>query len=122
MRIMKSELARIARGLRLSILKMITEAKTGHPGGSLSAVDIILELYLNEMHHDVKNPKLEDRDRFVLSKGHGVPALYAVLAHCGYLSQDSLMTLRKINSPLQGHPANRLLDCVEASTGSLGQG
>lgn len=122
MRVSANELFTIAQSLRIDILKMITKAQNGHPGGSLSAVDIILELYLNEMRHDPKNPKAPDRDRFVLSKGHGVPALYAVLAHCGYFSKDMLFTLRELGSVLQGHPANRLLDCIEASTGSLGQG
>lgn len=122
MRVNSSELTKIARSLRITVLKMISEAKSGHPGGSLSAIDIILELYLNEMRHDPKNPRWHDRDRFVLSKGHGVPALYAVLAYCGYIKERDLMTLRKLDSPLQGHPANRLLSCIEASTGSLGQG
>jgi len=122
MRVTSPELAKIASSLRITILKMISKAGNGHPGGSLSALDIILELYLNEMRHDPKNARWSDRDRFVLSKGHGVPALYAVLAYCGYLQQNDLMTLRELGSPLQGHPANRLLDCIEASTGSLGQG
>lgn len=101
---------------------MITKAGNGHPGGSLSAMDIIVQLYLHEMRHDPKNPTWEDRDRFVLSKGHGVPALYAVMAHCGYFPKEWLKTLRVLGSPLQGHPANRLLPGIEASTGSLGQG
>jgi transketolase len=122
MRVTVAELKKIASSLRIQILKMISKAGNGHPGGSLSALDIILELYLNEMRHDPKNPRGRDRDRFVLSKGHGVPALYAVLAYCGYLKEDDLWTLRELGSPLQGHPANRLLDSIEASTGSLGQG
>ncbi len=122
MRVSAAELSKIASALRIQVLKMITKAQNGHPGGSLSAIDIILELYLNEMRHDPKNPRWEERDRFVLSKGHGVPALYAVLAHCGYFSPALLPTLRELGSVLQGHPANRLLDSVEASTGSLGQG
>ncbi len=122
MRVSALELSKIAGALRIQVLKMITKAQNGHPGGSLSAIDIILELYLNEMRHDPKNPRWEERDRFVLSKGHGVPALYAVLAHCGYFSPALLPTLRELGSVLQGHPANRLLDSVEASTGSLGQG
>jgi len=122
MRVTSSELTKIARSLRITILEMISKAGNGHPGGSLSAVDIILELYLNEMRHDPKNPRWPERDRFVLSKGHGVPALYAVLAYCGYLKNSDLFTLRQLGSPLQGHPANRLLDSIEASTGSLGQG
>jgi transketolase len=122
MRVTSSELAKIASALRITILKMISKAGNGHPGGSLSAIDIILELYLNEMRHDPQNPRWDMRDRFVLSKGHGVPALYAVLAYCGYFAEKELMTLRELGSPLQGHPANRLLSCIEASTGSLGQG
>jgi transketolase len=122
MRVSSEELTTLAKKLRQTILKMITVAKSGHPGGSLSAIDIILDLYENEMRHDPKNPKWPERDRFVLSKGHGVPALYAVLAHCGYFSEEELFTLRKLGSPLQGHPANRLLSSIEASTGSLGQG
>lgn len=122
MRVSSGELANIAKGLRKTILKMITEAKSGHPGGSLSAIDIILQLYRNEMRHDAQNPKWTDRDRFVLSKGHAVPALYAVLAHCGYIQERNLMSLRKLGSDLQGHPANRLMPSIEASTGSLGQG
>jgi transketolase len=122
MRVSAKELGSIANGLRKTILKMITEAKSGHPGGSLSAIDIIISLYLNEMRHDPKNPKWAERDRFVLSKGHAVPALYSVLAYCGYIEKSELMTLRKLGSPLQGHPANRLMPSIEASTGSLGQG
>lgn len=122
MQVSPNELKTIAQELRRTVLKMITKAKSGHPGGSLSALDIILELYKNELRHDVNKPKWPQRDRFVLSKGHGVPALYAVLAHCGYLKESDLMTLRHLGSPLQGHPANRLLPCIEASTGSLGQG
>ncbi len=122
MRLSPSELENIAKTLRQTILRMISSAKSGHPGGSLSAIDIILYLYANEMRHDPKNPKMPDRDRFILSKGHGVPALYAVLAHFGYFDEKELFTLRKLGSPLQGHPANRLLPSIEASTGSLGQG
>lgn len=122
MRFSVQELQSLAKNLRQTILKMITLAKNGHPGGSLSAIDIILEIYKNELKHDVKNPHWAERDRFVLSKGHGVPALYTVLANCGYFKESELFTLRKLGSPLQGHPANRLLPSIEASTGSLGQG
>jgi len=107
------ELEQIAKKLRQTVLKMISAAKSGHPGGSLSAIDIILDLYKNEMRHDPKKPKWEQRDRFVLSKGHGVPALYTVLAHCGYLNENDLLGFRALGSPLQGHPANRLLSCIE---------
>lgn len=121
MRVKPDELHKIASSLRIEVLEMIVKAKSGHPGGSLSAIDIILELYLNEMRLN-KDPHFADRDRFVLSKGHGVPALYAVLAYCGYIPKDELLTFREVGSRMQGHPANRLIPNVEASTGSLGQG
>ena len=116
------ELRAIARRLRIDIIQMLTAAGSGHPGGSLSALDIILTLYSGEMRYDAGNPRWPLRDRFVLSKGHGVPALYAVLAEKGYIAHDDLSGLRKLGSKLQGHPANALLDGIEASTGSLGQG
>ena len=117
-----TRLAGIARELRVPILEAITEAQSGHPGGSLSAIDIITTLFLERMRHDPKNPAWPDRDRFILSKGHGVPALYAVLAHCGYFPMAEMKTLRKIDSRLQGHPDLLKLPGIEASTGSLGQG
>ncbi len=99
------------------------EAKSGHPGGSLSAIDLITALWFKEMRHtDPKDFNHPDRDRFVLSKGHGVPALYAVLAKKGYIDPAELMTLRKLGSRLQGHPDRVRLPIVESSTGSLGQG
>ncbi len=101
---------------------MLTEAGSGHPGGSLSCIDILTALYFKIMRHDPAKPKWPDRDRFILSKGHGAPALYAALAYSGYFAKDQLMTLRKLGSPLQGHPDMRRLPGVEASTGSLGQG
>jgi transketolase len=101
---------------------MIFDAQSGHPGGSLSAIDMMTVLFKQVMNHDPKNPDSPDRDRFILSKGHAAPALYAVLAHCGYFSQNQLKTLRKLGSPLQGHPEKNRLPGVEASTGSLGQG
>lgn len=107
---------------RKIILKMLTEAGNGHPGGSLSAIDIITALYFNEMKHDPKNPKWADRDHFILGKGHGVPALYATLAQAGYFPVAETMTLRKLGSRFQGHPDRTRLDAIEASTGSLGQG
>jgi transketolase len=116
------ELSGIARRLRVDILKMLTKAGSGHPGGSLSAIDIVLALYSGEMHYRASEPDWPERDRFVLSKGHGVPALYAVMAEKGYFPHDDLMSLRELGSPLQGHPANALLPGIEASTGSLGQG
>jgi transketolase len=116
------ELKKIAKTLRIDIIKMTGEAGSGHPTTSLSAVEILTTLYFRVMRHDPKNPQSPDRDRFVLSKGHGAPALYAVLAHTGYFPKDQLMTLRKLDSPLQGHPERHRLPGVEASSGSLGQG
>ena len=101
---------------------MLTEAGSGHPGGSLSCTDILTALYFKVLRHDTKNPKWPDRDRVVLSKGHGAPALYAALAHAGYFPIKELISLRKLDSPLQGHPDMRRLPGLEASTGSLGQG
>ena len=101
---------------------MLTEAGSGHPGGSLSIADILTVLYFHKIRHDPKNPKWDQRDRFVLSKGHGVPAQYAVLAKSGYFSEEELMSLRKTGSRLQGHPDRSRLPGLEASTGSLGQG
>src|SRR6185503_15629921 len=108
--------------LRIDNLTAITAAASGHPGGTLSAIDIMQELFFREMRHRPTEPHWAERDRFVLSKGHAVPALYTVLAHAGYFSRDLLPTLRRLGSPLQGHPANFLLPGIEASTGSLGQG
>ena len=111
-----------AKEIRKSIVSMITEAKSGHPGGSLSATDILTALYFSEMNIDPANPKMEGRDRFVLSKGQAAPAIYATLAEKGYFSKDELMTLRKFGSRLQGHPDMKKLPGIEISTGSLGQG
>lgn len=111
-----------AKEIRKSIVSMITEAKSGHPGGSLSATDILTALYFSEMNVDPTNPKMVGRDRFVLSKGHAAPAIYATLAEKGYFSKDELMTLRKFGSRLQGHPDMKKLPGIEISTGSLGQG
>jgi transketolase len=107
---------------RKLILEMLTVAGNGHPGGSLSAIDIITALFFNEMKVDPKNPEWENRDRFVLSKGHGVPGLYATLAHRGYFKPEETLTLRQLGSPFQGHPDRVRMPVVEASTGSLGQG
>jgi transketolase len=115
-------LAALARELRVDIIEMLAAAKSGHPGGSLSAIDVIATLFHAEMRHRPHEPAWADRDRFVLSKGHGVPALYATLASCGYFPRAELKTLRQPGSRLQGHPANFLCPGVEASTGSLGQG
>lgn len=116
------ELKRLANGLRIDIVKMIGAAGSGHPGGSLSEVELLAALYFRVMRHDPAQPQWEGRDRFVLSKGHGVPALYAVLAAAGYLDPKLLATLRKLGSPLQGHPDRRMMPILDASTGSLGQG
>lgn len=116
------ELARIAKGLRADVIRMTTEAGSGHPGGSLSAADIVATLYFYIMKHDPKKPKWADRDVFILSKGHAAPILYAALARAGYFNRSVLWTLRKINSDLQGHPDMRKTPGVEISTGSLGHG
>ncbi len=117
-----SKLEEIARKLRIDILKMLANTGSGHTGGSLSAADIITALYFHKMRHDPNNPEWEDRDRFVLSKGHAAPALYAALAHAGYFDHKELMSLRSAGSILQGHPYSPLTPGVEVSTGSLGQG
>lgn len=111
-----------ARILRIEILKMLTEAGSGHTGGSLSAADIVTALYFYKLRHRPDEPLWRERDRFVLSKGHAAPLLYAVLAMCGYFDKSLLKTLRKLGSPLQGHPSSKSLLGVEVSTGSLGQG
>jgi transketolase len=111
-----------ARILRIAILKMLTEAGSGHTGGSLSAADIATALYFYKMRHNPKDPKWKERDRFILSKGHAAPLLYAALALSGYFDEQLLKTLRKLGSPLQGHPCSKTLPGVEISTGSLGQG
>ncbi|GAQ95746.1 transketolase [Thermodesulfovibrio aggregans] len=111
-----------ARQLRIEIVKMLAKAGSGHTGGSLSAADIVAALYFYKMKHDPKNPQWKDRDRFVLSKGHAAPVLYAALALSGYFDKSLLGSLRKLGSPLQGHPCCKELPGVEVSTGSLGQG
>lgn len=110
------------RAVRRRILEMIHRAGSGHPGGSLSCVEILVCLYRRVMRHDPANPAWEKRDRFVLSKGHGVPALYTVLARCGYFPEEELVTLRRFGSRLQGHPHMQSLPGLDCSTGSLGQG
>ncbi len=111
-----------ANTIRRHIINMIHAAGSGHPGGSLSAADIVTTLYFREMRLDPEHPDWSDRDRFVLSKGHAAPVLYAALAERGYFPVEDLMTLRKLGSPLQGHPDMKKLPGVEMSTGSLGQG
>jgi transketolase len=115
-------LTRTARKIRRDIIEMIGAAASGHPGGSLSAVECLTYLYFSEMHIDPADPKMADRDLFVLSKGHAAPVLYATLAERGYFSRDKLTSLRKLGSKLQGHPDMRKVPGVEMSTGSLGTG
>jgi transketolase len=117
-----AELASIAKQMRREVIEMITQAKSGHPGGSLSSTDILVTLYFDVMRHDPANPQWPQRDRFILSKGHCCPILYAVMAECGYAPKDQLNTLRKLGSIYQGHPDVRFLPALEASTGSLGEG
>ncbi|MCC6750698.1 MAG: transketolase [Deltaproteobacteria bacterium] len=107
---------------RVDILEMLAEAGSGHPGGSLSAIDLVSAVYHYKLRHRPTEPNWPERDRFVMSKGHGVPAQYAVMADLGYFPRHQLWSLRKLGSPLQGHPCSRWLPGVEASTGSLGQG
>ena len=118
----KTELARIANRVREGIIEGVYNAACGHPGGSLSIADIITYLYFEEMNVDPKNPKMEERDRFVLSKGHTAPALYATLAERGFIPKEDLKTLRKTDSYLQGHPDMKGTPGVDMSTGSLGLG
>lgn len=116
------ELAKAANEVRKGIVTSVYSAKAGHPGGSLSAADIFTFLYFEEMNIDPKNPKKEDRDRFVLSKGHTAPGLYAALANRGFFPVEDLKTLRKLGSYLQGHPDMKHIPGVDMSSGSLGQG
>ena len=118
----KKELAKIACNVRKGIIEGTFNAKSGHPGGSLSIADILTYLYFKEMNVDAADPVKADRDRFVLSKGHAAPALYAVMAQKGYFPVEELKTLRKVGSRLQGHPSMSYLPGVDISTGSLGQG
>ena len=111
-----------ARDIRKHVVRMVGAASSGHPGGSLSAADIVTVLYFNEMNIRPDDPGWPDRDRFVLSKGHAAPVLYAALAEAGYFPVEELITLRRIDSHLQGHPSLRSTPGVEMSTGSLGQG
>ncbi len=118
----KNELMRIAADVRLGIVEAVYNAQSGHPGGSLSVADIMTYLYFEEMNIDPKNPKMENRDRFVLSKGHTSPALYSTLANRGYFPVEDLKTFRKTDSYLQGHPDMKGVPGVDMSSGSLGQG
>ena len=120
---MTVELELKANEIRKDIVAMIAEAGSGHPGGSLSCADIMTALYFGGiMKYDAQNPQMEDRDRFVMAKGHAAPALYATLANAGFFPREELMTLRKLGTRLQGHPDSKKLPGVEACTGSLGQG
>jgi transketolase len=116
------ELKAIARTTRRQIIEMITAAKSGHPGGSLSAVEMMVTLFFDVMRHDPANPSWADRDRIILSKGHACPVLYSVMAQAGYTPVDELRNLRKLGSIYQGHPDVRFIPSLDASTGSLGQG
>ena len=116
------ELSKIANEVRKGVIKSTHAAKSGHPGGSLSVADIITYLYFEELNVDPKNPKWEDRDRFVLSKGHVAPALYSALAEKGFFPKEDLLTLRHVGSYLQGHPDMKGIPGVDMSSGSLGQG
>lgn len=116
------ELNNISKEVRKDIVKMVYEAQSGHPGGSLSSVEILVSLYFNIMNINAREPKMQGRDRFVLSKGHCTPALYAVLAKKGYFEKDILNTFRNKESILQGHPDMNKIPGVEMTTGSLGQG
>lgn len=108
----------IARACRVQIIRMLTHAGSGHPGGSLSVIDVLVSIMFGRLRHDPKRPDWPDRDRIVLSKGHAVPALYSVMAKAGYFPEDRLITLRKLGSPLQGHPDRTALPGIEAATGS----
>ncbi len=118
----KKELKILACKIRMGIIEGVYNAKSGHPGGSLSIADIMAYLYFSEMNVDPKKPKWEDRDRIVLSKGHTAPALYAAMAYKGFFPVEELKTLRKSDSRLQGHPSMKYLDGIDMCTGSLGQG
>ena len=111
-----------AKQLRADIIKMLYLCQSGHPGGSLSLVEMLMAIYYNTAHVDPKNPKWEDRDRIVLSKGHGCPAQYAILADLGFFPREDLWTLRKLHSHLQGHPDCNKTPGIDVNTGSLGQG
>ena len=116
------ELQKTANEVRKGIVRAVHSAKAGHPGGSLSAADLFTYLYFEEMNIDPENPKKEDRDRFVRSKGHTAPGLYSVLAHRGFFPVEELLTLRHVGSRLQGHPCMQETPGVDMSSGSLGQG
>ncbi|MBQ5312292.1 MAG: transketolase [Oscillospiraceae bacterium] len=120
--LLKKQLMVTACKVRMGIIEGVFNAKSGHPGGSLSIADVLTYIYFHKMHIDPKNPRMADRDRLVLSKGHTAPALYSVLAQRGFFEADELKTLRKIGSRLQGHPDMKHIPGVDMTTGSLGQG
>lgn len=122
MKISNDELKKIAKSVRINIIKMLTEAKSGHPGGSLSCTDLLLVLFYKFIKRTKTNASDLERDYFIISKGHGVPAVYAVFAELGLIPKEELMSIRKLGSRLQGHPDRTKLPYLEASTGSLGQG
>src|SRR5919197_5291464 len=117
-----ARLREISGRMRFAIIEMLTRAGSGHPGGSLSVIDLLVAIMFGRLRHDPKRPDWPERDRIVLSKGHAVPALYAAMAKAGYFPEDRLITLRKLGSPLQGHPDRAALPGIEAATGSLGEG
>jgi len=117
-----NELQEIAKRARKNILEQVYLAKSGHPGGALSCIDILTVLYFNQMNVDPENPQMENRDRLILSKGHASPALYSILAQKGFFPEEELKEFRKLGSRLQGHPDLKKLPGVDMSTGSLGQG
>ena len=115
-------LTQVAKKVRKGIIEQVYSAQSGHPGGALSVADILTVLYFDEMNIDIENPQKEDRDRFVLSKGHASAALYSVLANRGFFAESELSGFRNINSNLQGHPDRNKVLGVDMTTGSLGQG
>ena len=117
-----TQFERTAANIRTGIIKAVHNAGSGHPGGSLSAADLVTALYFKEMNIDPKNPKMEGRDKFILSKGHAATAQYAALAERGYFPKEDILQLRKLGSPFQGHPNMKKVPGIEMSTGSLGQG
>ncbi len=117
-----ARLEAIGTECRVQIIRMLAHAGSGHPGGSLSVIDLLVTLYFNRLRIDPKRPDWPGRDRVILSKGHCVPALYCVMARAGFFPESQLVTLRKLGSPLQGHPDRTVLPGIEAATGSLGQG
>ena len=117
-----AELSRVCRQVRRDIINMTANAGSGHPGGSLSAVELMVSVFYNHMRVDPQNPKAENRDRFVLSKGHAAPCYYGVLAEKGFFSRDEFKNFRQLHSILQGHPDCKKVPGIDASTGSLGQG